>query len=304
MSDVRIQRISRELFLGAVGGGFGVLEPWVTDRLSAIPEEEELPAGAHVYEVGDPPDDFYFVLHGRLELRWKSRPSRFVEGPGAFGMLDAILEHPRSHAAVTVVPMQLLRVRMDAWLELLEDSFPLARMAVQRLVHSVAGLEEGLWKNGSPLPSPVPVAFGALGSPLDVVERLAVLMQAPPLRDAGAQPISDLASLCEEVSFANGESLFESGAASGRVFVLVQGRVSASKESPHVSWRGVPGQVVIGTAALGDTASAWKATAMTPVRALAFRVDDWLDVLEENFDMVRATLRSLATANERLGGDL
>jgi CRP-like cAMP-binding protein len=51
---------------------------------------------------------------------------------------------------------------------------------------------------------------------------------------------------------------------------------------------------------LADGVPAWRARAATPVRALAFRVEDWFDLLEEHFEMVRATLRALARQREQL----
>lgn len=303
MSDSRTRRISRELFLAAIGGRLGALEPWVTDRLAALLEEEEVAAGDCVFAAGDPPDHFYFVRQGNLELVRDGQLVQNIEGPRAFGMLDALVERPRSHSAYARTTLQLLRVRMDPWLELLEDSFELARMSVQRLARNVAALEEKLWASRRP-PTPPSLVFDGGGARLDVVERLAVLMQPPPLRGAGAQPISDLATLCEEVCFAPEERLFERGASEPRTFVLIDGCVQAARDEPHVSWQGGPGQMVCGVVSLVERGLEWEARAVTRTRALAFRIDDWFDVMEENFEMVRATMASLIAEQERLGGEL
>ena len=65
-------------------------------------------------------------------------------------------------------------------------------------------------------------------------------------------------------------------------------------------WRGGPGQMVCGAVSLIEGSSDWGARAETRTRTLAFGVDDWFDVMEENFEMVRATLVALATEYERL----
>ena len=305
MSDAQSRRISRELFLTAVGASLGGVEPWVTDRLAAILEEEEVGADDCIYAVGDSPDHFYFVRQGRIELVREGAAVEVIDGPGAFGMLDALIERPRAHSAYARVPLQLLKIRVDAWLELLEDSFELARMSVLALVRSVAALEERLWTSGRELASrrPPPV-LAATGARLDIVERLAILMLTPPLRGAGVQPLSDLATVSEELTFGAGERLLERGVPRDCVFVLIDGEVEASRENPRVSWRGGPGQIVCGTVSFGEKSSEWEARAVTPVRALAFRIDDWLDVMEENFEMARATLAALATEHERLVGEL
>jgi hypothetical protein len=38
--------------------------------------------------------------------------------------------------------------------------------------------------------------------------------------------------------------------------------------------------------------------AVTSTRALTFRIEDWLDLMEENFEMVRSTLGVLLTQRE------
>jgi hypothetical protein len=57
---------------------------------------------------------------------------------------------------------------------------------------------------------------------------------------------------------------------------------------------------VCGTAAFGDPLLAWEAVARSAGRALTFRTADWLDVMEENFDMVRTTLGALSLDREEL----
>ncbi len=299
MPGLQSRRVSRELFLAAIGGTYSTAPPWVTDRLTAILEEEEVAAGASIYAEGEPPDHFFFLRRGALDLVQRGEPAVLIEGPRTFGILDVLIERPRSSAAYARVPLQLLRVRADAWFELLEDSFELARMSVIGLANGVAALEERGRGASLEVPAPDSSVVDA-ARPLDVVDRLAVLMRAPPLRGAGAQPISDLAVMCEEVSVAAGERLFERSASHVRVFVIVNGSVEATREEPSSTWRGGRGEVVCGFAAFAGTSSAWEARALTRTRALAFHVDDWLDILEENFEMVRAMLASLARENARL----
>jgi len=300
MAESRTRRLSIEPFLATVGGALGTLEPWVTARLAANLEEQDAAPGDPIFTAGDPPDHFFFLRQGQVDLVRDGKTTETVAGPTALGMLDALQERPRSHSARARTPLSLLRVRVDPWLELLEDSFELAQMAVRRLARNVAALEEERWATSADPPRETPLFVESHAARLDVVDRVAVLMQASLLRGAGAQPISDLAALSDDVSFAPGEALFTRGAPTERVFVLFDGRVTATRDAPHVTWSGGPGQVVCGTASFAGKARDWEASAVTPTRALVFAVEDWLDVMEENFEMLRATLASLARAHERL----
>jgi hypothetical protein len=204
--------------------------------------------------------------------------------------------------ALALTDIQAMKVQSEAWIELLEDSFALARAAVLGSVRTVAELEERLWAR-SPLPR-FPSAPRAPGTELDLVERLAALREVPLLRGAGVQILSDLATACEVASFARDATLFERGHPCHRVFLIVEGEVEGRREGPDVTWRGGPGEIVCGTAAFGDPIVAWEAHATVPSRALTFRIDDWLDILEERFEMVRSTLGALSLDREQLLEDL
>ncbi len=299
MRDLHHERIQRELFLAAFGANVGAIEPDVTDRLTAILEEQVAHAGETLFAAGDAPDFYYLLREGRVQLvRAGSAPWTY-EGPSVFGLSDALLERPRVRTAVALTEVQAMRVQSEAWIELLEDSFALARAAVIGSVRTVAALEERLWASRRRAPLR-PITPCAPGCDLDVIERLAILTEAPLLRGAGVMILSDLASASDVVAFEAGATLIERGKGEGRVHVLLEGEVEAARSTPDVVWRGGPGEVVCGTAAFGDPVLAWEAVARTAGRALTFRTADWLDLMEENFDMVRTTLGALSLSREEL----
>jgi CRP-like cAMP-binding protein len=288
------------LFLATFGAHRASTESRVTDRLTSLLEEETFRADDTVFSVGDPPEFCYFMREGRVRFVCEGHAPWIFEGRCAFGMSDALVERSRTRTALAVTDLQLMRMQSDAWIELLEDSFDLARGAVRELARAVAQLEEKVWASaGSRNPSSVAPIVAAVGSP-DVLERLATLMDVPLLRGAGVQTLSDLANASEELTFAAGESLFERGATTGVVYVILRGEVQASRTDPEVTWRGGPADIVCGTAAFTESVGAWQARAVTPARALVFRVDDWFDLLEEHFEMVRSTLAALSIRRETL----
>jgi CRP-like cAMP-binding protein len=297
MRDVRHERIHRELFLAAFGDNVGATESWVTDRLTALLEEQVARAGEKLFVAGDPPEFYYFLREGRVQLVREGSAPWTYDGPSVFGMSDALLERPRVRTAVALTDIEAMRMPSDAWIELLEDSFSLASAALVGSIRMVAELEQRLWARGGVSRR---AAFSPSGAKLDVIERLAVLTEAPLLHVAGVQTLGVLAAGSEVVAFEEGDRLFERGEAGGRVLLLLDGEVEAVREAPHVVWRGAAGDIVCGVAAFGDPILAWEARARTRGRALTFRVADWLDLMEENFDMVRMTLGALSLDREEL----
>jgi CRP-like cAMP-binding protein len=299
MRDVGRERIERELFVAAFGTNMGAREPWVTDRLTSLLEEQVARAGETLFLAGDPPEFYCFLREGRVELTREGSAPYIHEKGSVFGVADALLERPRTSTARALTSVRAMKVQSEPWIELLEDSFALARAAIVGLVGSVAELEQRVWAAGgasrSARTAPCPP-----GVDLDVIERLAVLTEAPLLRGAGVQILSDLAAASDILAFEPGEVLFERGKPGGRVFLLLEGEVEAAREGPNVLWRGGAGDVVCGTAAFGEPILAWEARANTRGRALTFRVADWLDLMEEHFHMVRTTLGALSLKREEL----
>jgi CRP-like cAMP-binding protein len=288
-------RILRELHLAAFGVPLLGLESWVTDRLTGLLEEDSARAGHRLFSAGEVADSFCFVLEGSVEIARAGAPPWILGRRSVLGMTDALIERPRQHTATALTEVSLMRVRMDAWLDLLEDCFELARASVTGVANAVARLEESLWTMQRPLATSGARPGFPVTSKLNVVERLALLMDAPILGGAGIQPLSDLAVACEEVVTEEGSPIFGRGGAGGRVFVLVAGTASGMREDPRAVWHGSAGDIVCGAAALGERLPAWEARAATRTTALAFRLEDWFDLMEENFDMVRSTLSALLT---------
>jgi CRP-like cAMP-binding protein len=308
--DTRYLRISRELFLAAFGANLGGFESWVTDRMVSLLEEDEVRADEVLFSVGDTPEFLYFMREGRVRLVGKTqRTRRQLEGRHVFGLTDGLLDRSRTQTALAMTNLYLMKVRIEAWLELLDDSFELARASVLHLAHSVAQLEERLdtVQGARDRLATRGIVLGPGHLPrghLNVIERLALLMDVALLRGGGVQALSDLAGASQEVHFDRGVTIFDSGAPRDRVFIVVEGEIEVSREGPDLVRRAGPGEIVCGAAAFGESAVAWTARGAKRGRALAFRVDDWFDLMEEHFDMVRSALSALSSRREELLDEL
>jgi CRP-like cAMP-binding protein len=299
--EVRGARLSRELLLAAFGLDLSAVEPWVIDRLTSIVEEQDAHAGEALYHSGDPPEFLYFTRGGQVSLLGSGSGAHLVEGRAVLGMYEVVLDRPRPHTAVALTDMQLMKVDAEAWLDLLEDSFELARTALDRLARSVSGLEDAvLEQTGGELPYPQVPEPRVPSAKLEAIERLALLVDQPLLRGAGVQTLSDLAALAREVVFQPGDVLVASSAHRPNVFLVVEGRVTATRPASRVVRTAAPGDIVCGTPALVRGSQPWEATAAARTRALSLRVDDMVDLMEEHFDMVRALLGALSVRRERL----
>ncbi len=171
-------------------------------------------------------------------------------------------------------------------------------------VITVAGLEARRWAaEDAPRGAVVARVPPALGS-LAFVERLAVLADVAMLRGAGIQVLVELADMMEEVTFEPGKTIFERGNLRGEALLVLQGEAEGNRLDPPLRVVFGPGSVVGGVASLGESMLAWEARAITRVRALSMRLEDWFDLMEEHFDLVRAALSGMALQREAILGDL
>jgi CRP-like cAMP-binding protein len=306
MPDIRLQRTSRELFLSVLTGG-APLETWVIDRMTAIVDEEDVEAGKRLFAQDEPPEFIFFVREGRLRMVREGHPAWLFEGRTVIGVFDALLDRPHTRTAVAETHLHLLKLRVDQWLELLEDSFGLARAAIGNSVATVAAVEARRWamqRQQGQRKASVVLHVPPVGGPLAFVERLATLAEAPLVRGAGIQVLVELADAIEEVTFEPGETIYERGQWLGKTFFLLEGEVAADRKDPDLEVPFGPGSIVGGVASLGEPILAWQARAVTHVRALSMRHDDWFDLMEEHFDLVRSALSALALLREAILEDL
>jgi CRP-like cAMP-binding protein len=298
--DTRLDRLSRELFLAAAGPGPGFLPAWAVDRMAALLSEEDVREGQTLYAVGDPPRYIYFLRDGRIRLAREGGGALVYEGRWVIGTFDILLERPRNRTAVALSSFRVLRAPGEGWLELLEDSFEVAQAMVWAFAGNVARLEEAYGVR-DPVSHDVILRVMQLPeSKLNLVERLTLLMELPLLRGAGVQTLADLAAVTEEAAFAPGETvLTRGGTGKERLYFVIDGDLEARNGPDRVSRFG-PGTLLLGASAFGEAALPWEVRASEKARLLSFRIEDWVDLMEEHFDMVRSALTTFALSREQI----
>lgn len=296
MTDARLLRVSRELFLAAFGVQQQVIDFWVIDRLTSLLAEEDVQAGQALCTAGAPLEFIYFVRAGSVQMTRPGAPPWTFQGRWVLGGFEVHLERPLTRSATALNDFQAMKVDPNAWLELLEDSFFLARASVQFCAATVARLEERL-PAGLPRSFAEPVATPHGSS--SVIERLAVLAEVPMLGSAGVQPLAELAASSSAVEFRRGERLFEPGQPNRSLWVVVDGEVHATRRDAAGTWRYGPGEVVCGAASI-EGPPAWEATAARATRAISFPIEAWFELMDEHFDLMRAVNAALALRREAL----
>lgn len=296
-------QVVREVFLTTLLQGPKVLGP-VMQRIATIMEDVYVSAGDTIYRIGDRPDHHYFVVSGEVELLAPGMPTWTFRERSLIGTIDVGLNRPRARTAVAVKPTHLLAMRGEDWLGILEDVFEFAERAVRLTSTGV----DTMRMRPPPLGGFDPPAgeIVPLGEPLDLVGRILLLRKVDLCCRAGAQALATLAELADEQRFDAGESFPLSDERGGRVFVVVSGEIEVTRIDPDLvvdpsvrTGRFRTGRIVRGVEVLGEQGE-YTAKAVVPSAVLSISIEDYFDVMEDQFDLARAAIAAVAQERERL----
>lgn len=296
MPELQASRAEREIVLAAFGVSMETFDPWVLDRLAALLDEQVVRRGQVLWFRGQPVEFVYFMQQGRVQARRDDAPPWTFKGRWFLGGFEGYGGRRADRDLVSLGDFQVLRIRRESWVEMLEDSFELTRQTVVATSTAVARLEERI-----PVIeelNPRQALSGSNEGRLDLIDRIAFLLAIA--TGAGVQALAELANSAEEIALAGGATVFSEGSGNDRLYIVVDGEVDAIRRNPDVERRYGRGDVVTGPAALSDHAGQWAARARTPARLLAIRRDTWFDLMEEHFELADYTLANLAMQRERI----
>ena len=110
------------------------------EKLSALAKKESHPAGAQLYDKGDPADDFFVLDSGRVQFLIGRDPAGFMLKKGEiFGWAALLESHPQRIASARVIEdAVVLRINGRQALALLESDPASGYVAMRRLAGLIA----------------------------------------------------------------------------------------------------------------------------------------------------------------------
>jgi CRP-like cAMP-binding protein len=297
--DEQAARIAREVVLSTFAGEGAKGLTWAFRRITAAMVDLYLEEGAVVFAEGDPATHQYFIVDGEVKLTGSGLREVTFGPRSTVGMLDAVLERPLSWTAVVQRKAHILRIRIEDWLDVLEDSFELSRMIIRNIAAGVHRLRlRSPPLGGFDEPPSLPAASDGPRH-LHLVDRVLLLRGVPVFARASIQAVSSLAELAAELRPAAEQVLARSGEPKRHMLVVASGEISATCPAPALRGRFGRGTLVCGALAIGD-ATDYEVRAEVPSHVLAIARDDYFDIMEEHFGLFRSTLRALVEERDLL----
>lgn len=114
-------------------------------QLAAIAQEQTWEKGQPIFAKNEPPEAFFCVVEGKVELRGDDGVDLVVGSGGRFGVLDILADRLRRHDAVAVNDTRALVIEADDLLDLLSVNIDI----VKALFKQLTGLLEETTPPGS-----------------------------------------------------------------------------------------------------------------------------------------------------------
>jgi CRP-like cAMP-binding protein len=153
---------------------------------------------------------------------------------------------------------------------------------------------EGLMQRDEPIETPYPERE------LDLVQRLVLMRQTGPYRDASLDPLIEMAKRAVEVRYAPGHTLWRAGEPSTWGMHVVHGVVRCTGEDGRRVFRMGPGSVVGYIETYADLPRGYDAVTEGRVVGLRGDTEAFFDVLEDNFELGIAFVGFLASLLTKL----
>src|SRR5258708_21839496 len=298
MLDSQRSRTEREIALAVFGVSVENFDSWVLDRLAALLDEQPIRAGQVLWSRGKPVDQIFFMPRGRVQARREDGAPWTFAGRWFLGGFEGYGKRTAERDLIALEDLAVFRIRRQGWLDLLEESFEMTYRTVVGAAAAVTALDQRI-PTTDPAPGlPMPPAHA---QPMTILDRIAFLSGLPMASAVGVQALADVADIADEVALASGDTLFEEGIAPERFYVVIDGRIAATRRNPDVHRQYRRGEIVAGPAALSDDhARHWAARAGTSARLLAIPHEAWFDLMEEHFQLAEWMMATLAITRERI----
>lgn len=252
-----------------------------------------IPRGAPLYEEGTTSDSLFFLVEGSIRQGTRGY-TLFVPGD-VLGFIDAMIDRPHRHSSVVEEDAVILRLRIDDWLEYLEDHFE----AVKGLIESTLRNFGDHPHDGLPRPE-LGIALANLsseaGSPSgEFVRRLLALHSCPLLERASIQALAQMLRRSVLRELRAGEP-YPAHNRPG-IWIVVRGKIklrtACADGTRHVLVQG-PGALLHSLHTLREIPEVFELTAQENAELLYLSSSDFFDVLEDHFDVARSALSYLA----------
>lgn len=295
MSDAMqmVGPMERTLFLKSLPA-LRDLRPRELAVIAEYARERHLKKGTVLLRRGERVDAFYIVVEGRLHVEGAEHPNGHdAEADEAIGILSLVSQSEEGIDAVATVDTLVLEVDGDVLYDLFEEHFYFLHGAIRRLAHAILTERkqipdgEFLGRRDALIDCP--------DRRLGFVERIVLIQRGRTFINSGLDALATLARKMEEVRLPAGTAIWTLGDPSGYTLMLISGVVVCRQVEGRGTFRCGAGYPLGNLESLAGESRWYDATCETDVVALRGSTEDFLDMLEDDFQMATDFLQAFST---------
>lgn len=102
-------------------------------EIARLADERDLAPGRELAREGDPGDEFFILIDGRVEVRRRNRKIAEIGPGGFFGEIALLTDRPRNATVTVTAPTRALVLRSNQFKGLLQRNAPMAVKIMQAL---------------------------------------------------------------------------------------------------------------------------------------------------------------------------
>ncbi len=290
--QARVQELSplqRALHLRRLGH-LGTLGPEERLLVTRCVEERRYRRGQFLSPLGAPVSSLQVVIEGKVRRRAAGEEQEL--GPGdTIGLLATLAQAGEDIELEALEETLTLELSGQVIQAMLEDRPALLLSAVRDLgalqLEALRDLPAGSYLAPAAEDAP-PIAEGALG----IVDKVLWLRRSGLLVPDNVDAFLEMANSFDEARFEPGEKLWQAGESSGRIFLLLAGRVRGDVAGRALHFG--PGFDLGYAESICEQPRWYRAICETPTVALGFQLGTLLEIFEARFEMALEALAAVA----------
>jgi len=260
-------------------------------QLAADAEERFYRRGEAITRLGEPVTAVHIITEGQVGVQADVVGRVTLRERDPLGLLMLLSRSDQGMQATAETDVRTLMIPDQILFDIYEDNFKVLLNQIIALARRTLEIRRTI-PDGTYL-APAEEIHYTFTENMDLVERVLFMRRAGGFQEQNMDALIQLAMAFEEVRLEADRTLWMAGAASGFMYILLQGTVRCALPNGN-RFRVGPGYP-LGNLESQALASRWyDAVTETPVLALSGHTDTFVDVLEDHFSLAMDFLGTLA----------
>jgi CRP-like cAMP-binding protein len=259
--------------------------------------ERSFGRGASLVRSGEKVGSCHLIVEGRVRAEGGEHGGAELGPRNLVGYHSMLSLEEEELSAVAKIEATTLEIDFEDVKDMFEDQFEVLHHEIRAVTSRMLRLRMDI-PDGATL-APAEGILEAPGTRLDLMDRVIAFTRGGAFGRSNMDAMVEVARMAEEVRFPPGRVLWKKGDDSGFLYHIVEGTARCAVEEGR-AFRAGAGYPLGNLESLAGEPRWYQAQAETGLVALRSETDNFIDVLEDHFEMAMGLMSSFSTGLIRL----